>query len=326
MKRKIEKLNIETSALGMGCWAIGGEWDFLGTPAGWGTTDDAESIKALEAAYDHGIRLFDTAANYGIGHSEELVGKALAKKRRECVITTKFGYNLQKDRNNVGVYGERADDSDVLSHLRKDCENSLRRLGTDYIDVFFLHIGNYDSNLALNLVPVLEKLIEEGKIRSYGWSTDDARRVIPLADQPGFSSVQMNFNIASAAREMITLCEEKQLAAFNRGPLAMGFLTGKYSHESQFPESDVRNAAWVQNGFRKPVLDKLDALKEILVAKGRTPAQGALAWIWAKSERTLPIPGIRTVKQAEENAKAMGFGPLSSEELHQIEIIMGRDV
>ena len=324
MNRMMNKLNKETSAVGMGCWAIGGEWTLAGGQTGWGKTDDAESLKAIEAAYDNGIRLFDTAATYGVGHSEKLVGKALKGKRENCIISTKFGFCQEPEKKNVRYYGSRMETSDVISNLKKDCETSLEHLGTDYIDIYFFHIWDYDKKLAEELVPVLEELVSEGKIRSFGWSTDSVELADLWTRSEGYSSVQINFNIAAPSDDMISFVEKNRLNALNRGPLAMGFLTGKYNDDSKFSETDVRNAEWVMEGFRKPVLSRMDQLKEVLTSDGRTSAQGALAWIWAKSGRTFPIPGIRTVKQAVENARAMEFGPLNKAEMSQIEEIMGR--
>lgn len=323
MKRTITKIGKKTSALGMGCWAIGGEWDLMGAPAGWGKTDDKESIKTIEAAYESGVRLFDTAATYGAGLSERLVGKALKGKKENCTIVTKFGFKQDEKNRTVGIYGDKMETSDVISNLKKDCETSLKRLGMDYIDVYLFHIWDYDKNMALELQPVLEELVKEGKIKSYGWSTDDTSLINLWKDSKNFSSVMNDYNVAYETRDVINLCEENALISLNKGPLAMGFLTGKYNLNTKFADSDVRNAEWVDR-FRVPVMDKLDLLKEVLTSDGRTLAQGSLAWIWAKSKNTIPTPGMRTVKQAIENAKAMEFGPLTESQLSQVEEIMGR--
>ncbi|MBN2509050.1 MAG: aldo/keto reductase [Spirochaetales bacterium] len=323
MNREMHVLKRTTSALGMGCWAVGGEWTIFGAPAGWGKTDDAESIRAIEAAYDSGIRLFDTAANYGVGLSEELLGKALGGKRRECVISTKFGFKLEHESKNVSTYGERMETSDVKTHIKRDCEESLKRLKTDYIDVYFFHIWDYDKTLAQELVRVLEDLVSEGKIRSFGWSTDDVELASLWTKSAGYSSVQFNLNVSFAADEMLGLIDREGLNGFNRAPLAMGFLTGKYNQDSVFSATDNRNSEWVKDTFRKPVLSRIDSLKEVLTSGGRTLAQGSLSWIWAKSPNTFPIPGIRTEAQAKENARAMEFGPFSDAHMRQIDEILG---
>lgn len=323
MIRPLGRTGMETTALGMGCWAIGGVWDHMGSPAGWGETDDAESLKALEAAYDAGIRVFDTAANYGAGLSERLVGKALKPYRDQCVISTKFGYAIDEAAKATTPYGDPVS-GDVASHVHDDCEASLRRLDTDYIDVFFFHVNQYDNDKALYVRDELEKLVDRGKIRSYGWSTDDVASARLFSEGEHCSAVQVNFSIVSDAPEMLALCDEAKISAFNRGPLAMGFLTGKYDASTTFGPTDVRSAEWVREYFQKPAVTKLDALRDILTTNGRTLAQGALAWIWAKSGWTLPIPGIRTVAQAMENAGALEKGPLTPAQLVEVERVMGR--
>jgi aryl-alcohol dehydrogenase-like predicted oxidoreductase len=126
----------------MGCWAIGGPWTWAQPgrdpfPAGWGKTDDEESVRAIQAALDAGVNFFDTAANYGAGHSERVLGRALQGRREKVIIATKFGHIV--DETGKKVYG---DDNQILANVRKDAENSLRRLGTDYIDVYQLHAGD----------------------------------------------------------------------------------------------------------------------------------------------------------------------------------------
>lgn len=321
MKRKISKINRETSALGMGCWAIGGEWTFGGGTAGWGKTDNGESIKAIEAAYDTGIRLFDTAATYGAGLSEELVGKALKGKRSECTISSKIGYNLIPGTRNCELYSS---PKEFIKQIDSDVDSSLKRLNTDYLDVLFLHIGELEKEFAPEVKEKFEKLVEVGKIRSYGWSTDDPERAKLWDRGKHYSSIQINYNVTVEAEELKELGERADLSIFNRGPLAMGWLTGKYTRDTKFPKGDLREAQWVDNMMKNPVLDKLDDIRDILTSNGRTLSQGALAWIWASNSRMLPIPGIRNVKQAIENGRAMEFGPLSQDEYRAIEKIMGR--
>lgn len=324
MKRIMGKSGIETSAMGMGCWAIGGEWDLWGNPAGWGKSDDKESVRAIEAAYDNGITLFDTAATYGVGHSEKLVGKALKGKRENCIISTKFGFNLDIDNKNVINYGDKMETADVISHLKADCEASLKRLDTDYIDLFLFHIWDYDKVLATEMLPVLEELVDEGKIKSYGWSTNDTSLAELWLPGKGYTAVMNELHVASDDPATLSFCKENNIAALNKAPLAMGFLTGKYNANSKFPAGDVRDGEWARDTFQKPISAKLDDLRDVLTSEGRTLAQGALAWIWAKSPFTIPTPGIRTIKQAIENGNAMQFGPLKESELNQIEEIMGR--
>ena len=177
----------------------------------------------------------------------------------------------------------------------------------------------------------LEELVKAGKIRAYGWSTDDPERARLFAEGANCTSDQNQMNVFNDAAEMTALCIELNLASINRGPLAMGLLSGKYAKDSVLPADDVRgpNApSWMsyfKNGKPNPeMMVKLDAVREILQAGGRSLVQGALAWLWARSPKTIPIPGFKTVAQAEENAAAMGFGPLKDEAMAEIDRLLER--
>ncbi len=318
-KRVLGRSNIEVSPLGMGCWAIGGVWQFLGLQAGWGEVDDAESIRTVQHALENGITFFDTAANYGTGHSERILAQALAGRRGDVVIATKFGFNVDEAGKRVMHYDDPADN---LRTLRRQCEASLRNLNTDYIDLYQLHVWDYPLEMAAAVRDLLEKLVEEGKIRSYGWSTDSVEAARIFAEGEHCVAIQHDLNVVKDAPEMLALCEQLNLASVNRSPLARGALSGKYSPSTVFPENDVRRDPWSHETFFVPALNHLDDLRDILTSGGRTLVQGALAWIWARSGQTVPIPGIRTVAQAEENAGAMRFGPLSAEQMAQIDALL----
>jgi aryl-alcohol dehydrogenase-like predicted oxidoreductase len=143
MKRKLGQSDIEVSTIGMGCWAIGGPWTIHGNQAGWGEVDDDESIRAIHAALDSGINFFDTAANYGSGRSERVLSQALAGRRDEVVLATKFGYMVDEEAKTVAYYDDDVDSDKVVENLRRDCEDSLRRLNTNYIDLYQFHVGGY---------------------------------------------------------------------------------------------------------------------------------------------------------------------------------------
>jgi aryl-alcohol dehydrogenase-like predicted oxidoreductase len=323
--RALGKSGIEISALGMGCWTISGPFRFETWEAGWGPVDDTESIAAIRAAIAAGVTFFDTAANYGAGHSERLLGRAVADHRSRVVIATKFGYGVDEARRVVsGVDASPA-------AIRASCEASLRRLGTDYIDLFQFHVGNYPFEQVGEVLDTLEALVAEGRIRAYGWSTDDPERALSLAAGRHCASAQHTLNVLQDQPRMLQVCDEADLASINRAPLAMGLLTGKYRPGATFAATDVRhntlpwmlyfqagqpNANW---------LERLDAIREVLCSGGRTLTQGALAWIWGRSPRTIPIPGFRTVKQVEENAGALALGPLTADEMADVERILGRE-
>jgi len=212
----------------------------------------------------------------------------------------------------------------VLKNLPAACERSLRHLRTDSIDLYQLHVWDYPLELAVDVCEALEKLVREGKIRAYGCSTDSVDLARIFAEGEHCAAIQHDLNVMMDAPEMLALCKQENLASVNRSPLARGALTGKYRRETMFAENDVRSDPWSKDRFFAPTIDKLDALREILTSEGRTLAQGALAWIWARSEKTLPIPGFRTVAQVEENAGAMAFGPLKAQQMQQIETILER--
>ena len=329
MKRILGRSGIESSAIGMGCWAIGGPWTFLGEAAGWGQIDDAESLRAIHTAMDMGVTLFDTAANYGCGHSERILGQAVIGRRDKIIIATKFGYAVNEEAKNVEPYDGDQESGDVATRLRDDCEASLKRLNTDYIDVYQLHVWGYDITRSRTVRDVLESLVEEGKIRCYGWSTDRLDAVRDFAEGPNCGVVQQQLNVFEGNMALLRMCGELNLASLNRGPLGMGVLTGKFTPQSTFDDDDVRSRAgeWFAglegDGVNPDWLEKIDAIREILTSEGRTLTQGALAWIWAASPLTLPIPGFKTAAQVRENAAAVDYGPLTADQMSEIDSILG---
>lgn len=329
MKRTLGRSGIEVSAVGMGCWAIGGPWKIMGSQAGWGVVDDAESTRAIHAALASGVSLFDTAANYGAGHSERVLGAALKGRRDQAVISTKFGYDLDGEAKTAEPYGPSEEESDVAGHVRENLEASLRRLDTDHVDVYLLHVWGLEINRALAVRDVLEQLVAEGKIRTYGWSTDRTDAVETFSSRPGCGVVEQELNVLSGNLELLGLAERLNLASLNRAPLGMGVLTGKVTPDRKFSDDDIRQKvdwfAGIKDG--RPTqewLDSLASIREILTSNGRTLAQGALAWIWGRSPVTVPVPGFRTVAQVEENAGAMQFGPLAADQIAEVDRILGR--
>ncbi|MBC2902473.1 aldo/keto reductase [Streptomyces cupreus] len=321
--RTLGRTGIGVSALGFGCWAIGGEWtDPDGQPLGWGRVDDEESVRAVRRALDLGVTFFDTADTYGAGHSERVLGRALGKRRADVVVATKWG-NVFDEETRTLTGGD-----DSAAYARRALTASLRRLDTDYVDLYQLHLSEADPERALELRDVCEEFVREGLVRAYAWSTDDPARAAVFAEGAHCAAVQHRLNVLQDAPEMLALCEESGLASINRSPLAMGLLTGKRAAGQALDAGDIRSTppAWLpgfsQGGADPEWLKRVDALREILTSGGRTLAQGALAWIWARSALTVPIPGFRTVAQAEENAGAMDRGPLTADQLTEIDGIL----
>ncbi|MFJ1877441.1 aldo/keto reductase [Streptomyces chartreusis] len=324
-KRTLGRTGIGVSALGFGCWAIGGEWQSAdGQPLGWGKVDDEESVRAVRRALDLGVTFFDTADTYGAGHSERVLGRALGKRRADVVVATKWGNVFDEEtRTLTGA-------DDTPEYARRALTASLRRLDTDHVDLYQLHLSDADPARAAELRDLCEEFVREGLIRAYAWSTDDPARAAVFARGEHCGAVQHMANVLQDAPEMFALCEELGLASINRSPLAMGLLTGRRGSGQALEAGDIRSRPpeWL-HGFEAGGADprwlaRVDALKDVLTSGGRTLGQGALAWLWARSPRTVPIPGFRSVAQAEQNAGALEQGPLTSEQLAEVERILER--
>jgi aryl-alcohol dehydrogenase-like predicted oxidoreductase len=323
--RELGSTGVEVGAIGLGCWAIGGPfWSAEGKPLGWGDVDDDESIRAIHRALDLGATFFDTADVYGAGHSERVLGRGLADRRDDVVVASKFGNTFDEQARQVT--GSTA----TPDAIRAACEASLRRLDTDRIDLYQFHLSDYDPQAAVVVRETLEDLVAAGLIRAYAWSTDDPERARVFAAGRHCAAVQHELSVLHDAPAMLALCDEHGLASINRSPLAMGLLTGKFTAGSRLPADDIRGQspdwlAYFRDG--RPTdewLAKLDAVRTILTSEGRSLAAGALGWILGRSERTIPVPGFRTVAQVEQNLGAAAFGPLHVDQIRDIDRLIGR--
>lgn len=325
VSRSLGRSNIQISAMGMGCWAIGGPFWAGETPLGWGQVDDEESIRAIHAALDLGVTFFDTANAYGAGHSEKVLARAL-KNRKDVVIATKFSSVFDETTRQIS-----GSDS-TPAGIRQACEDSLRRLERDVIDLFQFHDNGFPPEKAGPVRDTLEALVGEGKIRAYGWSTDFPKSAEFFArGGEHCATIQAELNVFDDNPAVVAICEKHNLGLINRGPLAMGLLTGKYNLDTKPSIDDVRgekSPEWMRyfkDGKPNVVyMEKMNAVREILTSNGRTVAQGALAWLWARSPKTIPIPGFRTVQQVKDNAGALALGPLTQAQFVEVEKILGR--
>lgn len=324
-KRVLGKSGIAVSPLGLGCWAIGGPFMMDGHPDGWGQVDDRESIRAIRRAVELGVTLFDTADAYGTGHSEEILKEALAGIRSKVVIATKGGFTY--DRAARALTGQ----DYSPQYIRRALEASLTRLNTDYIDLYQLHTGFIPEEAIAPVFDEMERLKQEGKLRAFGWSTYTKEKVDLFAAKTRGDVIQTKANLFSYDAEAVAACEAHGFACLNNSPLAMGFLSGKFSQATRFSVDDVRASAfdwteYFENGQPKPAfLARMARVREALMSGGRSAAQGALAWLWAKSGVNIPIPGFKTLAQAEENAKAIAFGPLEETQMRQIEAALEQE-
>lgn len=309
--------------IGMGCWAIGGTMRSGDQQTGWGDVDDDASVAAIHQAIDLGVRYFDTADAYGAGHSEQVLARALRGVGDDILVSTKFGNTFDAAARTL------TGPSDDPAYVRSAIEASLHRLGRERLDLVFFHLNGHPVEKSEPVFETLADLRRAGKIDAFGWSTDDVGGAEAFADMEGFVAVQHDMNMFRPADDMQTLITGKRLIGVARQPLAMGLLTGKFRPgERRFAKNDIRadGPAWLayfRDGAPDPqLLAKLKAVRELLTSNGRTVAQGALGWIWARAPRVIPIPGFRTVEQVEMNAGALAKGPLPASVMAEIDALL----
>jgi len=299
--RRLGRSGLKVSPLGLGTARI----------AGLGWREDVapqepsqairDAVRQIQAAVDLGVTFFDTADNYGQGLSERILGEALRGRREGIVVATKFGEDPMPDQEDPWSL-------DAGSVERK-CAASLRRLGVECLDLYLLHRRDYPLERAPALLAVLEDLVRAGKIRYYGWSTDDVERARLFARGEHCIAIEHRLNVFNDNAAMLDLCREQDLASLNRVPLLMGVLTGRWSPETKLAEGDPRAQWFTQEGFLK-VLACAQQIEPYLASDGRSYVQGALGWIWARSPLTIPLPGFRNMEQMQELVQARQFGPL----------------
>jgi aryl-alcohol dehydrogenase-like predicted oxidoreductase len=312
--RRLGRSNLDVSPLGLGCWAIGGPTQYQGNHFGWGEIDEAEAVRAIRIALDAGITLFDTADIYGTGHSERILGQALGGRRDEVIVATKFGLTFQE------YTGTMTGRDASPRYIQQACEASLRRLNTDYIDLYQFHLGDYDPTGVAPVYETLDRLAAEGKIRYYAWASDTLEGCRIFAERERCPAVQFGMTMFEDDQDMVALCEEYDLAAIVNGPLGKGMLTGKLNESTRFSDTDLRHQrGWdLRHGPLATQRNMLEQLRGILTSDGRTLAQAALGALWARSDRVIPIPGFKTVAQVRENAGALEYGPLDQGQMQAI--------
>lgn len=316
-------LGNDIAPLGMGCWAIGGAFYSGEQPLGFANVDDETSTRTIHAALEAGVRLFDTAAVYGAGHSERLLGTAL--KGRDALIISKLGTSF--DEQLKQVLGDDVDRANVETAI----DASRRRLQRDHIDIMLLHLNALSVERAKPLFEQMEQARLSGKIRAYGWSTDFPASAAAMAKMRGFIGVEHAMNVFVDVPTMQATVEQNRLMAFIRSPLAMGVLTGKFDDASTITRDDVRAVNSDRRDYFRDgkvaakYLDSLGIIRELLQTGGRTLSQGALGWVMAKSDRNIPLPGAKTVEQIQDNAGAIGFGPLPVGVMGEIEALIHRE-
>jgi aryl-alcohol dehydrogenase-like predicted oxidoreductase len=308
--RRLGRSGVKVSPLGLGTARI----------AGLGWREDVapqvtsqvkrDAVRQIQAAVDLGVTLFDTADNYGQGLSERILGEALRGRRDGIVVATKFGEDPIPDQEDPWSL-----DADSVERA---CEASLRRLGFECIDLYLLHRRDYPLERASALIEMLEDLVHAGKIRYYGWSTDDVERARLFARGEHCIAIEHRLNAFNDNAAMLDLCRDQDLASLNRVPLLMGVLTGRWSTETKLEEGDPRAQWFEDEGFLK-LLACAQQIEPYLTSDGRSYVQGALGWIWARSPLTIPLPGFRDMEQMQALVQARQFGPLPPDVMQAIE-------
>ncbi len=313
-KRKLGSRGPEITVIGLGTWAIGGAgWQYA-----WGAQDDRDSIAAIHRAAELGINWIDTAAVYGLGHSEEVVGKALAGRREKVMIATKCGRTW--DPGSTEIVGRLS-----AASIRKELENSLRRLATDYIDLYQIHWPRPEHNIEEGWNEIA-RAVKEGKVRFAGvsnFSVEQLRRIHAIHPvtslQPPYSMLRRE-----TERELLPFCRDNGIGVIVYSPMQMGLLSGAFTREraAHLAADDLR----ARNPyFTEPALGLnlalVDTLKPIARRNGRSMAELALAWVLRRPEVTAAIVGGRRPEQVGETAGAADWD-LTAAEVAEIEALL----
>ena len=276
---------LEVSAIGMGCWAIGGD--------AWGPVDDSDSIATIRRALELGVTLFDTADVYGRGRSENVLREALGDRRDEVVLATKVGlWHSGGDRPNAYT-----DPAMVV----ESCDASLRRLGTDHIDVYQCHLW-WDENTEVFL-EAFDRLKAQGKIRAYGVSTNEIDHLRNFDRHRSCDTLQVDYSILNREPEgsVLPYCLHRSIGVIVKGPLKMGVLTGKFDSATMFADGDIRRG-WPDDPWFREALERVEGLRPL--EREGPLGQAALAFVLHHPAVTAAIPGAKRPEQMESNARA----------------------
>ena len=296
--RELGKTGIRVSAIGFGGWAIGGSTEASGAPLGWGRTSDDESLAAIRRARELGVTFYDTADSYGFGRSESLLGIVLSRYRQEVVIATKVGVvrtssgELKKDFSR--------------NHIFHAVDGSLKRLRTDYIDLYQAHNPTIEELKREEIQDAMERLQDAGKIRFWGVSISTPEEGVEIIQRGWAHALQVLYNILNQApaQVLLPLAKEKGYGVIARVPLASGLLTGKFRIDSLFASDDVRQNFLTPRRLTEAI-QRVDEVKSIIGGATRNLAEGALRFVLSDETVSSTIPGARNPRQVEMNVAAL---------------------
>ena len=305
MENRQLHLELCNPPIGIGCW---------GMSDAYGPADDKQSLATIEAALAAGIRHFDTADVYGNGHNETLLGRALAGRRRDVFLATKFGF-VGDEHGQVSIDGR-------PERVRMACEASLRRLGTEVIDLYYLH--RRDEKVAIEeTVGAMADLVREGKVRYLGLSEVSAETLRRASAIHPIAALQSEYSLFTRTPESTVLpaCRELGTVLVAFSPLGRGLLTGKVTSREQLTEGDYRREMprFSEENLQKN-LALVEALEAMAITKNATAAQVALAWLLAQGKDILPIPGMKRQTHLQDNLGALHV-QLTSDDLARLSTI-----
>lgn len=306
-KRNLGKSGPPVSALGLGC---------MGMSEFYGAHDDTESIATIHRALDLGVTFLDTADMYGVGRNEDLVGRAIAGRRDDVFLATKFGNVRGPDGSFAGVSGK-------PDYVRHACEASLRRLRVETIDLYYQHRVDPETPIE-ETVGAMAELVDAGKVRFLGLSEAGPQTIRRAHAVHPIAALQTEYSLWSrdVEAEILPVCRELGIGFVPYSPLGRGFLTGQIQSPEDLAEDDFRRRSprFEAENFQRN-LDLVARIRELAEAKGCTPAQLALAWVLAQGDDIVPIPGTRRVRNLEDNVGALSVS-LTTDVLAAIDEMM----
>src|SRR5271170_5484956 len=314
-KRTLGPNGPEVSAIGLGC---------MGMSAFYGTTDEAESVRTIHRALELGCNFLDTSDMYGPYTNERLVGGAIAGRRDEVFLATKFGIKIEPGQD--GTQPKRSIDGSP-AYVRSACEASLGRLGVEHIDLYYQH--RVDPNTPIEeTVGAMAELVEEGKIRHIGLSEASAQTIRRAVKVHPITALQTEYSLwtRDPEEEILATCRELGIGFVAYSPLGRGFLTGQLKKFDDLAADDYRRFSprFQGENFEKN-LGLVKKIEQLANKKSCTASQLALAWVLAQGDHIFPIPGTKRIKYLEENIGALNV-QLSNEELEEIDNIAPKNI